>query len=295
MSDCCRKHVRSLPKISIIVPCFNGVRYISRTISSLLCQQWDNLEIVVIDGGSTDGTLEILETYRSHFTVFLSEADKGQSDAILKGLRYVSGDIWGWLNADDTLAPDALVSIASKWRSIDRSNLGFMYGIANKIDENDLVIKKGAFIPFERSRLKDRFFITQPACFFDTKWTLKIGGPRVDLRYAMDWDFTLRLSKERDVYAIDRHIADLRIHEDTLTENGGYVRSKEIAKVGRKHGGILNKNHLAFCAMDSIESLYRMTRWGLFRRMRRNLSRFFDLIWGQMSYMVHDHTFDDSN
>ncbi len=104
------------PKISIITPCFNAVNYIEQTILSIIEQNYDNLEYIIIDGGSTDGTVDIIRKYEDKLAYWISEPDQGQSDAINKGIAKATGDIFNWINADDYLEADALTRVAEAFR-----------------------------------------------------------------------------------------------------------------------------------------------------------------------------------
>src|ERR1700733_14532761 len=101
------------PKISIVTPSYNKGQYIEQTIQSVLDQNYPNLEYIIIDGGSTDNTIEIIEKYAPYLKYWVSEKDKGQANAINKGLQYCTGEIFNWLNSDDYLEPDSLEKIAA--------------------------------------------------------------------------------------------------------------------------------------------------------------------------------------
>ena len=100
------------PKISIITPCFNAAQYIEQTILSIINQDYDNIEYVIIDGGSSDGTVDIIKKYEDKISYWISEPDKGQSDAINKGIEVATGDVFNWVNADDYLEEGVLKEIA---------------------------------------------------------------------------------------------------------------------------------------------------------------------------------------
>ena len=104
-----------LPRISIVTPSFNQGQFIEKTICSVLDQNYPNLEYVVIDGGSTDETVEIIKKYAKHLTYWVSEPDRGQSHAINKGLAHCTGDVFNFLNSDDYLEPGALFHVAEAW------------------------------------------------------------------------------------------------------------------------------------------------------------------------------------
>ena len=279
-----------VPLLSLVIPCCQSESFLAATFSSIR-EQEVTVEVIVVDGGSTDGTHAIVEANRDLVTRFVSEPDNGQSDAIHKGFKLATGSIFVWLNSDDTLAPGALRAILSMFEQ--NPNLGFVYGRANKIDANSCVIKEGRLTEFDRKRLLSHFFITQPACFFRRDAYFQVGGLDLSLNYAMDWDLLLKLSQSFEGKAVDHLIANLRIHGNTKTELGGYARSKEIARVGRRHGGVRNRNWIAFQLLRLWEPAIRLTGWRGFLSGQRFTSRLLDRCWGHGNYMIHAHTFRD--
>jgi glycosyltransferase involved in cell wall biosynthesis len=126
------------PKITIITPSFNQGKYIERTIQSVLSQDYPNLEYIIIDGGSTDQTVDIIKKYERHLKYWVSEKDNGQSHAINKGLKYATGDIINWLNSDDYLEPQALNVIAESFNS----DIDIFCGYANLIYDKNIIKKQ---------------------------------------------------------------------------------------------------------------------------------------------------------
>ncbi len=104
------------PKISIVTPSFNQVEYIEETIRSVICQGYPNLEYIIIDGVSTDGSVEIIKKYEDYLTYWVSEPDRGQAHAINKGILKITGDIFGWINSDDLLLPNSLSKVAKTYQ-----------------------------------------------------------------------------------------------------------------------------------------------------------------------------------
>ncbi len=149
-------------KVSIITPSLNQADFIERSIQSVLGQQWSPLEHIVVDGGSTDGTLDILEKYNGQLR-WVSEPDKGQSDAVNKGIRTATGDVIGWLNSDDIYYPGA-VKLAVEFLTA-HPELDAVYGLANYIGADDSVIDTYPTEPWYFPRLKEVCFICQPALF----------------------------------------------------------------------------------------------------------------------------------
>jgi glycosyltransferase involved in cell wall biosynthesis len=245
-----------------------------------------------VDGRSNDRTLSIVDKNSDLISLVISEEDDGQTDAIGKGFKLASGNIIGWLNSDDTLAPDALKLIYEAFQS--SPEVGFVYGRANKMDENGSIIKKGNLFTYDARKLKSHFYITQPACYFRRSCYQRVGGLDRKLEYAMDWDLLLKLSKEYKGLGVDELFANLRIYGQTKTAMGGYERSKEIALLGLQYGGIFNPNWLAFCALYPFEKMYVFTGYKGFLKLRNLMSHLLDRIWGHTNYMIHAHTYSEN-
>ncbi len=155
----------SLPLVSIVTPSYNQGAFIEETIRSVLSQDYPRIEYIVVDGGSTDGTLSILRKYGDHLTWF-SEPDKGQSDAINKGFRKSHGEILAWLNSDDIYLPGA-VRTAAGYLAV-HPEVAMVYGDCHMVDEQGQVVGRSIWIEdFDLMRLvEDLNYIHQPAAFF---------------------------------------------------------------------------------------------------------------------------------
>ncbi len=182
----------------IVTPTYNQARTIRATIESVLSQDYPHIDYFVQDGGSTDGTLEILQSYGSRLK-WKSEKDAGQSDAILKGFYGTSADVLGWLNSDDTFAPGAVQSAAAFLEA--HRDVALVYAEADFIDVEGKFIRKAANVePWSYRRLlKYSDFIIQPASFFRREAFEAVGGIDKSLHYAMDYDLWLKLGKKYPV------------------------------------------------------------------------------------------------
>jgi len=199
------------------------------------------------------------------------EPDRGQSDAINKGMRVATGEIVGWLNADDVLLPGALAKVAEAFEK--NPDTVVVYGVGAKTDLEGREIKRVPFREFCPKRLSYAFGAVQPAMFFrrDAYW--KVGGLDESLHYAMDWDLLLKLARVGKVVAIPDHLANIRYYPETKTNTGGWKRMREIARIARSHNGALDRNFLSFQIRDSLAKqpmrllckLFDHICWNLFK------------------------------
>lgn len=227
--------MKDLPLVSIVTPSFNQAQFIEATISSVLAQDYPRIEYIVADGGSTDGTLEILRRYGDRIT-WLSEPDRGQSHAINKGFSRARGEILAWLNSDDTYLPQA-VSTAVKHLTAHPA-CAMVYGEGYCIDEAGRVTGRfPATRPFDLWQLvyvSD--FILQQTVFFRREAVEAVGGLDESLNWAMDWDLFIRIGKLFQVDCLPQYMANLREYRSAKTASGGIPRLRELARVMRRHG-----------------------------------------------------------
>jgi len=201
-------------KISVITPSFNQGKFIERTIQSVLNQNYPDFEHIIIDGGSTDGTIEILKKY-SHL-IWVSEKDKGQSDALNKGFGKATGDIIAWINSDDWYEQNTFSAVSKFFKKYQYKNI--VMGNCNLVDENGKVFDR--VINYERGfeELKNfrapRSIPTQPAVFFRKKLLEEYGLLDLNLEYTMDYDLWMRFAKKDRFFHINRTIANYRFHKD---------------------------------------------------------------------------------
>lgn len=191
-------------RITIITPCYNSGMFIEKTIRSILAQRETpgvEIEYIVVDGASKDNTLEILGKYKSDIDKIISERDNGPASAINKGLRLATGDIIGWLNADDFYEPFAVKSLLET--IVRKPGKAIYFGKCRITDTEGKEIRHGitrfknAFFPFScRPLIQSINYISQPAMFFSRTAYEKAGGLREDMKAAFDYDFTLRLWRE---------------------------------------------------------------------------------------------------
>lgn len=212
--------VSHLPSISLVTPSFNQAQYLERTIVSVLEQGYPNLQFGIVDGGSTDGSRDIIERYRQHLNFVILEPDGGQSDAINKGLDRARGHILGWLNSDDTLLPDALWKVARHFQANPQDQ--WIVGIARRIDENDqtlgLLEPTGQFTLAGALLRVQPFMIPQPASFWRNQLTRSVGFLDPLLHHAMDFELWCRfLAAGARPRILTEHLATYREHSQSKT------------------------------------------------------------------------------
>jgi glycosyltransferase involved in cell wall biosynthesis len=227
--------LNDLPLVSIITPSLNHARFIEATISSVLAQDYPRIEYIVADGGSTDGTLEILRRYQDRLTWF-SEPDRGQSDAINKGFRRAHGKILAWLNSDDTYLPGAVTAAVNHLTR--HPDCAMVYGEGYLIDEADRV--KGRFPATEPFDLWTLVYVTdfilQQTTFFRRDTLEAVGYLDETLNWAMDWDLFIQIGKRFRIDYLPQYLASLREYQAAKTASGGIPRLRELARVMRRHG-----------------------------------------------------------
>ncbi|MBN1277358.1 MAG: glycosyltransferase, partial [Deltaproteobacteria bacterium] len=181
-----------MPVVTVVTPSYNQGKFIEQTIKSVLTQDYPDVEYIVIDGGSTDNTLEVLKKYSGRLD-WISEPDEGQTNAINKGFKKAKGDILCWLNSDDTYEPGAIRRAVEFF--IDNPDVMMVYGEGNEIDENGALIQR-----FPATREFDLWalvyiwdYILQPTTFFRKSVFDEIGMLNEDYYWCMDWDLWIRI------------------------------------------------------------------------------------------------------
>lgn len=221
-------------KITVVTPSYNQGSYIRRTIESVLSQEIEGLEYIVMDGGSTDETVSILKEYGDSI-IWKSEKDKGQTDAVNKGIRAAHGDIIGWLNSDDIYYPGAIGKVLDVFQRHPEINV--VYGNANHIREDDSFIEEYYTEDFDYERLKDVCFICQPSLFFRKKLVDIYGYLDDKLQYCMDYDYWLRLGKGEKFYRLNDLIAGSRLYDDNKTLGARRKVHEEMLVMQKKNLG----------------------------------------------------------
>ncbi len=180
------------PKLTIVTPSYNQAAFLERTILSVLNQSYPNLEFIVIDGGSTDGSLAIIEQYESYLSYWVSEPDRGQTDAINKGFRRATGDYVAYQNSDDVFAPGALEEVAVAWRKAPETDVFF--GNMYIIDEQDRVLEEMRVPTFSAGcQVYEGMQVFNQSLFIRRTLLEETGWLDESLRFVMDYEVVTRL------------------------------------------------------------------------------------------------------
>jgi glycosyltransferase involved in cell wall biosynthesis len=206
------------PLVTIVTPSFNQAKYLERTIQSVLNQNYPSLEYILIDGGSTDGSLDIIQQYAHASSLphqlnwWVSEPDQGQTDALNKGFARAKGQILAWLNSDDTYLPHAVAEAVAALQN--NPEVGMVYGDANLIDEEDRVIGKFPARQTDYQRLRRGYVhIPQQAAFFRADLWRQVGPLDPSFYFAMDYDLLVRLARLKPLLYTRQLWASFRLHE----------------------------------------------------------------------------------
>ena len=243
----------SWPKISIVTPSYNQAEFLERTILSVLNQNYPNLEYIIIDGGSTDGSVEIIKKYEKYLSYWVSEKDRGQAHALNKGFTVASGKILAWINSDDIYLPNIFYTVAKFFAK--NPHVSVLYGNKLIIDLNDNIVSERRvtkYIPYlsKLGFIYGGFGIYQPASF----WTKSIydisGGIDISFRFCMDNDLFYKFLLEGAKFKFIReYFTGFRIHPNSKTSTLKKIAEEEfsilIKKYNLKHNSLL-ANYIRF-------------------------------------------------
>jgi glycosyltransferase involved in cell wall biosynthesis len=231
------------PLISIVTPSFNQARFLEKTMQSILSQGYPALEYIVVDGGSTDGSVEIIERYADRLKWWCSGPDGGQAEAIAKGFDHSTGEVLCWVNSDDVLLPGALHAVGDYFRSNPTAEV--VTGAAYCIDEVDRPLRRlfqctytrGVRASAARFRCYGQDGVYQPATFWRSSAYLAVGGMRKTLSFALDLDLFTRLAERQRFGVVSRYLACFRIHAASKSCTIQNIRREEVALLRHNSGG----------------------------------------------------------
>lgn len=235
------------PRVTIVTPSYNQGQFIEETIRSVLLQGYADLEYIIMDGGSTDGSAEIIRKYEPWLAYWVSEPDRGQADAIQKGFERSTGEILAWLNSDDRYFPLALVAVGEFVGKNPKAEL--IVGNSTRTDHGGRLLncRRPCRITFDRL-LFGYWGLTQPATFWRRKPFFEVGGLDTDLEFCLDLDLFLKLLARKPARRLDRYLAAPRVHpaskSSTMQDTGEREAQLLYARHGREqrpvlHGGVV--------------------------------------------------------
>jgi glycosyltransferase involved in cell wall biosynthesis len=270
------EEVTPWPLVSVVTPSYKQGQFIEETIRSVLLQGYPNLEYIIIDGGSTDGTLEVIRKYESWLSYWISESDRGQSHAINKGFARCSGELMGWLNSDDIYLMGTIHKIVQEFRA--RRDAHLVYGDALCTDKESQplwVFKSRETSLLAKLEYWRGWYIAQPAVFFKRDLYLHMGALEEAFHYALDYDYFLRAAFHYRFHYVPGVLATYRRHAASKT---GHWESQKVlfhteckqavARYVKFNTSLYWQWKLRYALRGPL-ALYRRTRRGLLNTFRR--------------------------
>lgn len=230
------------PLITVVTPSYNQAAYLETTILSVLGQCYPRIEYIVMDGGSTDGSVEIIKRYESKIAYWVSQPDGGQSAAINAGFARATGDILCWLNSDDFFLPGALLTAAKRLSGSD----DLIYGDCLSFTQHGDGSKLHRPPQFDPALLGISDYIVQPSTFWKRSLWEKTGPLNERLHYAFDWEWFLRASRHGQFRKCDEILSAYRFHDAHKSSSGGEKRKNEVSEVAQAQGGPVAKGYYEF-------------------------------------------------
>lgn len=224
------------PLVTVITPSWNSVEFIERTIRAIVNQTYKNIEFIVVDGGSTDGTVDVIKRYAGEISWWVSEKDEGMYHAINKGMARASGDIVAYLNSDDIYYPDTIAQVVASFSEHPEADL--IYGDLDLIDAKDKVLYNQKYPDFLAKHFANANYsmIGQPASFWKSNLLKKIGFFDENFKMAADFDFFVRAGAAGKMLHVNKTLAAFRVHEKSLTSRQLQLNFAEINLMREKHG-----------------------------------------------------------
>ena len=224
------------PRVSIVVPSYNQAPYLEAALTSVFDQHYANIQLIVIDGGSTDGSLEIIQRHAARLAYWQSQPDAGQTDAINQGFARAEGKYLAWLNADDRLLPEAVAEAVEFLEA--HPAVGLVYGDADFINGNGAVVGRFAARQTDYRRLlRGYVHVPQQAAFWRRSLWERVGPLDAEFYFAMDYDLWVRLAKVSEIRYHARRWAQFRLHGDSKTMRDDMRAWPEMLKVQAREGG----------------------------------------------------------
>lgn len=261
-----------LPKITIITPSYNQGCFLEETIRSVLSQDYPRLEYMILDGGSLDGSVEIIQRYADRIDYWISEKDGGQSDALKKGFARATGELMGWLNSDDIFHPGALRAIGEAYQANPGCMVAGNVSVFSGEDQETLrTIRQQNLEEHEMiAAWRRKAVYSQPGVLFPRDAYIQAGGVDASLRWIMDRDLMIRMLKTHKVNYVDKTVAGARLHAaaKTCAEAGNLCA--EVFQVSRRYWKTLGCSERA-CRFYSLLGLGRSALGRVYHRDPRAL------------------------
>ena len=224
------------PLVSIVTPSFNQAQFLEQTILSVLGQDYPNFEYLIVDGGSTDGSRELIQRYAPRLAWWVSEADQGQTEALNKGFFHAQGDILAWLNSDDTYLPHAVAEAVDYLQA--HPGIGMVYGDANLIDQDGNIIGKFPARQTDYRRLRQGYVhIPQQTAFFRATLWRQVGPLDPSFYFAMEYDLWVRLARLAPMQYVPHLWANFRLHGSGKSVIANDRCWPEMLRVHYREGG----------------------------------------------------------
>lgn len=260
-----------IPRISIVIPSLDQGRFVEETIRSIVEQRWPDLELIVIDGGSTDETLDIIRRYAPSIAYWVSEPDHGQADGINKGLRKASGDIVTWFSADDVYKDGIFAAVAEAWRR--NQNAIYAAPVANFYTggQKKVIRPRGLSVENVVQYWTGRSLWHDPGLFWSRAVIDAAGELDVSLRYAFDYDYLVRALQHASVAYVDHVAAGFRLHRQSKTISQTEQMMAETGAVSRRYWMLIENLDRAGFERSEFEARLRRAASKLIRRNREGL------------------------
>jgi glycosyltransferase involved in cell wall biosynthesis len=278
---------RRWPRISVITPSYNQGQFLGECLDSVFRQDYPDLEVLVIDGGSTDGSVGIIKANEPRLAYWCSEPDAGQGDAINKGLRLATGELVAWLNADDSYLPGALTRVARAYQQ--NPHASFYFGDGLRVDKNGDPV--GGFFPgghvgFDlRALVYGLNCLLQPATFINRASLSEVGPLDPALRYGLDTDLWIRLAAHAPPSPVAAPLAASREYPETKTATGSFARVEELRQIAERYGGVAMTPGALCYFLDTLLRLARERR-DIFPESYEQSIRTF---WGATAKLLADY------
>jgi glycosyltransferase involved in cell wall biosynthesis len=248
-------------RVSVITPSYNQGKYLEETVKSVLGQHYPNFEFIIIDGGSTDDSVNIIRKYEKDISYWISEPDKGQSNAVNKGLQIASGDIIGWINSDDVYYEGTILKAVQVFT--EHPEIDVVFGNVNFIDENGKVLHHTNEIKVDYNTylFTERCYHANAAGFFRRRCFDKFGMLREDLTYTMDYELYLRFAFNRcKFYQLNDVLGSYRLHSQSKTHENADKMAYECKESAAAYKDRMQMSPAFYGPLKWLFVIYRIVR-----------------------------------